>query len=195
MDQNYHFNILECSKVHNILFKIERKCTLNEMRQFFFNFVHDAQKKMRRIWPLTIAYSRSFCMRYFAHYHHDIEEVNKRKGWKSFIENSDILDMFVKMICCQNQLWHPFLIDFAAAGYLTGEREPSYSVIMMKLSTARTSVREWKVFSKRNSHAVINSHLIRTRQSRGEIRGDSYTLYPFTVLSLYTKIEAHFLNL
>ena len=58
--------------------------------------------------------------------------------------------MFVKMICCQNQLWHPFLIDFAAAaGYLTGEREPSYSVIMMKLSTARTS--ESEKFSQRET--------------------------------------------
>ena len=32
MDQNYHFNILECSKVHNVLLKIQRKCTMNEMR-------------------------------------------------------------------------------------------------------------------------------------------------------------------
>ena len=167
-----------------------------EMKWWNLFLILSTMPGKKNVTNLTFNYClfAQFCIRYFAHYH-DIEEVNtsRERGenpWKILTFLTCCLwrrSYIPLLLSVSNQLWHPFLIDFAAAaGYPTGEREPSYSVIMMKLSTARTSVREWKVFSKRNSHAVINSHLIRTRQSRGKLGG---VLIPLTLsLCLHLKI-------
>ena len=151
------------------------------------------KKKLWRIWPLKLLPIRAVLHTIFCalSWHWGSEYIS-RKGWKS-MKNSDIFDMlFVKKklhssaaVIVKSTL-ASILNRFCSSSGVSNRW--TWTILLCYYDEVKYSqnFREWKVFSKRNSHAVINSHLIRTRQSRGKGGG---VLIPLTLsLCLHLKI-------
>lgn len=140
---------------------------------------------MWRIWPLTIAYSRSFA--------YDILRIIMTlRKWIHLAKGVKIHEKFwhfwhvvceeeVTFLCCSvsvKSTLASILNRFCSSSGVSNRW--TWTILLCYYDEVKYSqnFREWKVFSKRNSHAVINSHLIRTRQSRGKLGGSLYPL-PF----------------